>query len=86
MILVLLVGLYLIFFGKEEKIKIIKEQLKPKQITKENFKDILDKMKGDDKTVFETVIDSKGEIYQSKLVEKTGFTKVKISRILGLRK
>ncbi|MBW2992507.1 MarR family transcriptional regulator [Candidatus Woesearchaeota archaeon] len=85
MVLVLLVGLYLIFFGKEErivtKVKRIKEHVKPKKLSKEDFKDVLSKMNENDKKIFEAVIDS-GDIYQSKLAEKTGFTKVKVSRIL----
>ena len=90
MIIILLVGLYLIFFSREEKIitrietkiKKVKEQVKPKQLTKENYKQVMSKMEEDDKKVFEKVLDSQGSIMQSELVEKTGFTKVKISRIL----
>lgn len=88
MIFVVLIGIYLIFFGKEEKIvhvtkiKKIKEQLEPKNITKENYKKILDALEADEKSVFEKIIENKGTIFQSDLVEKTGFTKVKITRIL----
>jgi len=40
------------------------------------------KLEGDDKTVYELVKAENGMIFQSKLIEKTGFTKVKVSRVL----
>ncbi len=86
MILIFIIGLYLIFFGKEEriitKIKTVKEQVKTKKITKENYKDVMNQLNGDEKHVFERIIESSGTIFQSDLVEKTGFTKVKVTRIL----
>ncbi len=90
MIFVVLIGLYLIFFGQEErivtrtvtKVKKIHEQIEPKKITKENFQKVLDELEEDEKNVFEKIIESKGTIFQSDLVEKTGFTKVKVTRIL----
>ncbi len=89
MIFVILVGLYLIFFGKEEKvitkIRTIKPQVgqvEPKKITKENYKDVMKDFDADEKTVFEKIIESEGSIFQSDLVEKTGMPKVKVTRIL----
>lgn len=78
------VGLYLIFFGKEEKIvtKTIKEQIKPKQITKENYEKVMKELSADEKQVLEKIIEAQGTVFQSDLVDKTGFTKVKITRIL----
>jgi len=77
MVFIILIGLYLIFFGKEPK-----AQAESKKITKEEYKKILDSLEKDEKSVFEHLIDSQGTIFQSALVEKTGFTKVKITRIL----
>ena len=81
---VILVGLYLIFFGREQKIitKTVKEQVKPKKITKENFEKIMKTLNEDEKLVLEKIIDSEGTIFQSDLVDKSGFTKVKVTRIL----
>jgi len=86
MIFVIIIGLYLIFFGKEEKIitkvKTIKSQLEPKKVTKENYQKILNELNNDEKQVFDKIIEAEGTIFQSDLVEKTKFTKVKVTRIL----
>ena len=85
-IIVILVGIYLIFFGKEEviitKVKKVKEQIKPEKITKENYKKIMETLDEDEKKVLGEVINSEGTIFQSELVAKTAFTKVKVTRIL----
>jgi len=40
------------------------------------------KLDGDEKAVYQFIAAGNGMVFQSKLIEKTGFTKVKISRIL----
>lgn len=86
MVFVVLIGLYLIFFAKEEKIitrlKKVTQQIKPRKITKESYAKIISKMNPGHKKVFEKIIGSQGTIFQSKLVEKTGLGKVKVTRIL----
>jgi len=87
MVFVILVGIFLIFFAKEEKItetKIvkIKEQIKPKEVTKENYKKVMSDLADDEKIVLEKIIEAEGTMFQSDLVEKSGFTKVKVTRIL----
>jgi uncharacterized membrane protein len=86
MLFVVVIGLYLIFFSKEEKIvtkiKTIKSQFEPKKITKENYQKVMNSLGSDEKVVFEKVIESKGTIFQSDLVSKTNFPKVKVTRIL----
>lgn len=86
MVFILLIGLYLIFLGKEEKIvtkiKKVKHTVKPKKITKENYKKIIASLKKDEKSVFEKVIESQGTIFQSALVGKLSLSKVKVTRIL----
>ena len=86
MIFVVIIGLYLIFFGKEEKIitktKTIRPQIEPKKITKEYYQKILNKLNDDEKLVFDKIIESEGTIFQSDLVDKTKFTKVKVTRLL----
>lgn len=76
-VVVALIGVYLVFFGKDEKI--ITKVLKPK---KKNNSSILRKLKGDEKEVVKQVIASEGTIFQSELVDKLGFTKVKVTRLL----
>ncbi len=86
MAFVIIIGLYLIFFGKEEKVitkvKTVKQQIDPKKITKENYRKILNDLGKDEKVVFEKIIESKGSVFQSELVSGTGFNKVKVTRIL----
>lgn len=86
MIFIIVIALYLIFFGEEEKIvtkiKTIKQQIEPKKITKENYKKIMNDLTEQEKLVLEKIIDAEGTIFQSDLVEKTSLTKVKMTRIL----
>jgi len=86
MVFVILIGFYLIFFGKEEKIitkiKKVKPQVKQKKITKKDYKKVLNTLSDSEKVVFEKIIESEGTIFQSALIGETGFTKVKVTRIL----
>jgi uncharacterized membrane protein len=75
MVFIVAVGLYLVISGKEEKPGV-------KDITKDDYKDVLDKLEEGEKNVFEKIIESKGSIFQSELVEKTGMQKVKVTRVL----
>ncbi|MFH0868715.1 MAG: hypothetical protein V1839_00650 [archaeon] len=79
-----MIGLFFIFWKGEvpAAINIIKPQVEVKELKEENFADVLAKMDEGEKTVFRKVIESKGTIFQSDLVEKTSFTKVKVSRVL----
>lgn len=86
MMFIVAIALYLIFFGKEERIitriRTIRPQIEPKKITKEQYKKILNKLNDDERLVFDKIIESEGTIFQSDLVNKTNFTKVKVTRIL----
>jgi hypothetical protein len=78
----LLLGGYFIFLRKEEQIAGHKEIAQG--ITKDNPKaekkqfDFND----DENTVLAKIKEAEGTIFQSDLVEKTGFTKVKVTRLL----
>jgi len=86
MTFVVIIGLYLIFLGKEEKIitkiKTVKQQVEPKKITKENYQKIMGNLNSDEKLILGKVIESEGMIFQSDLVSKTKFAKAKVTRIL----
>ena len=89
MAFVVIIGLYLIFFGEEEKlitkikrIKPLAQQVEPNKITKENYKKVMGALDRDEKHVFEKIIESEGSIFQSDLVDKAKLNKVKITRIL----
>jgi len=86
MVFIVAIGLYLIFFGQEEKIvtkfKTFRPQFEPKKITKENYQKVMSDLSRDEKIVFQKVIESQGTIFQSELVDETKFAKVKVTRIL----
>ncbi|MEM2932889.1 MAG: MarR family transcriptional regulator [Candidatus Pacearchaeota archaeon] len=86
MIFIIIIALYLIFFGKEEKIitktRTIRPQIEPRKITKEHYQKILKSLSDDERAVLERIIESEGAIFQSDLVDKAGLSKVKITRIL----
>ncbi len=90
MIFIVLIGLYLVFFGEEEKIvtrvetkiKKVKEQINPKELSKENYTNALAKLNEEEAKVLETIIANEGSMMQSELVAKTNLSKVKITRIL----
>ncbi|MGV8171209.1 MAG: helix-turn-helix transcriptional regulator [Candidatus Woesearchaeota archaeon] len=91
MVFVVLVGLYLIFFARDDpqivkevhrEVKIVKEQVRPKKFDKAHFKDVLETLDKDARIVLEKVIANNGSIFQSQLVEDLGLSKVKTTRIL----
>ena len=83
MAVVIGIGLYLIFFSKEEIIvRRITERVDIKRPTKDAYGKVLKGLKSDEKLVLEKIIESEGSIFQSDLVEKTGLSKVKVSRIV----
>lgn len=71
MIFILTIGLYLIFFGDKG--------IKKKKI---DYTLVLKEMKEDERAVFEPIIKSGGLMFQSEIVKKTNYGKVKVSRIL----
>lgn len=86
MLFLVLVGLYMMFFGKEEKIitkvKTVKQQIEPQRITKDNYQKFMGELNSGERTVLEKIIEAQGTVFQSDLVDKTGFTKVKVTRVL----
>ncbi len=80
--IVLLIGLFFIFSKENEKIIIrrIKPEanLEPKKFNKQS----LENLNEDEKKIVNILLENKGSIFQSELIEKTGLNKVKITRIL----
>ena len=83
MIFVLLIGIYLIFFGQErvEIIKKIREKVKVAEKIR-NYDKILKTIPSEEKKLMNIIIDSQGAMFQSDLVETSGFDKVKVTRLL----
>jgi hypothetical protein len=86
MALILLIGLYLVFFGREErivtKVKRVNVKPKPGDVGAKDLSIIMKSLDSDQKKVLQPVLDNDGTIFQSEIVDKTGFTKVKVTRIL----
>ena len=82
--IVLVIGLFLIFSKESEKIVI--KKIKPHVISKLTPKKFdeksLEGLGEDEKKIMNLLLENKGSIFQSKLVEKTEFSKVKITRVL----
>ncbi len=81
MLFVLLIGLYLFFFGQDEKIikqiRIVRKEKSPVNVEKVK-KDLSE----EEKFIVDKIIEADGSILQAELVEKTNYSKVKITRIL----
>jgi uncharacterized membrane protein len=77
--LVAVIGLFLIFSREEEKIVVKKVKVKQEEKKMPIDYSKLDK---DEKVLIKIVEQEKGAVFQSTLVEKSGFSKVKVSRIL----
>ena len=78
---VIIIGIYLIFFGKEER-TLSKEETNNALIKKEAYDEIMKTLTDEEKKVLEGIIEANGTIFQSALTDKTSFNKVKVTRIL----
>jgi len=72
MMAVILVGAYLIFFTEDKK----------KSKNKIKYSELRKKLSEDENVVLSKIVEADGTIFQSDLVEKTDFNKVKITRLL----
>ena len=77
--LVLVIGLFLIF--SKEEVKIVTKTRKV-HVEKKRKKIDYSKLAKDEKVLVKLIEGADGTIFQSELVEKTEFSKVKVSRIL----
>ena len=86
MAFIVVIGIYLTFFGEEERIitriKRIRQQVEPKKITKKNYQKFMTTLDKDEKMIFGKIIENQGTVLQSDLVKNTRFGKVKVTRIL----
>ncbi|MAG20466.1 hypothetical protein CL618_03475 [archaeon] len=72
MVFIILIGLYLVFFGDRKK---------EVKIEKKDYRDIMKDFDEDYKKVFDEIVKEES-IFQSELVERTELNKVKVTRIL----
>jgi uncharacterized membrane protein len=80
--LVLVIGLFLVFSKENERVIIKKIRPYGKLDIKKFDRKGLDKLNNEEKKIMNLILENKGSIFQSGIVEKTGFNKVKITRIL----
>lgn len=81
--IIVIIGLILLF-SKEEK-QIVIKKIKEKSLDDIKLKDKEQNLKmldAEEKKMYQLLIDNKGTIFQGDLVEKSGFDKVKVTRIL----
>jgi hypothetical protein len=79
--LVAVIGLFLIF-SKEEKEIVVKKVREKIEVEKKAKPIDYSKLDKDEKIIMKAVEEAQGTIFQSDLVDKTGFSKVKVTRIL----
>jgi uncharacterized membrane protein len=79
--LVAVIGLFLIF-SKEEKEIVVKKVKIKETVPEKKVKVDYSKLDKDEKVVMRLVEENEGTIFQSDLVEKTDFSKVKVTRLL----
>ena len=89
-VVILLIGLYFVFFGGVNQIQNSKTGIKTesksskkaKKTTESVILEIPEDLNPDEKQVLTVVVEEDGTIFQSAIVEKTQLSKVKITRIL----
>lgn len=74
-IIIILAGLAFILFFKDN-------QKQTKKIDESEYQTILKSLKENERIILKTIIANSGNIFQSDLVQKTNYPKVKITRIL----
>jgi uncharacterized membrane protein len=81
MVFVLLIGIYLFFFGQDEKIiKQVKVVRKPEK--KIDYSIDKKELTDEERFIVDKLLESEGSMLQSEIVEKTNYSKVKVTRIL----
>jgi uncharacterized membrane protein len=70
------IGIFLIFFENKQNKKTEAYNIS------EGKKEIIKNLDEDEKTVINKIMEENGATFQSKLINKNGFSKVKITRIL----
>ncbi|MEM7816226.1 MAG: MarR family transcriptional regulator, partial [Candidatus Aenigmatarchaeota archaeon] len=67
-------GIFLVYKSRQSKKFVLTKR--------ENIEKTLKELDGDEKKIYELISNSDGVIFQSDIVEKTQFSKVKVTRIL----
>ena len=70
---IFIIGIFLIFYGGKPETK---------EVDKNKWDGNLKTLSGDERIVYEKIVESDGMMFQSAIVEKTEFPKAKVTRIL----
>lgn len=76
---IILIGLYLIFFG-QERFEVIKKVKVPVEVRRKPID--YSKLDKEERVLVKALENAEGTMFQSDLVENSGFDKVKVTRIL----
>jgi DNA-binding MarR family transcriptional regulator len=82
MALLFIVGLFMIFFMKDEQTTIIKHENVKNELTPEEKKEKLNNLDEEERKIMDIILRENGSKYQSDLIKETNLTKVKVTRIL----
>jgi uncharacterized membrane protein len=85
MLVIIGIGVYLVFFGKEVEIveKTVRKTVKVREEKpKKDYSGIMKELDADERQVLQKVISSEGTVFQSHLVEELNLPKAKVTRIL----
>lgn len=77
---ILLVGLYFVVFGERQQQK--REAAEARKFSTEKYEALKKDLSKEENLVMEKLVAGDGTIFQSTLVEQTGLTKVKVTRLL----
>ena len=81
--LLVLIGIVIAFFMKDEHTTIIhNNHEKKKELTEEEKKEKLESLDEEEKRVMNVILREDGSVYQSDIIKETGLGKVKVSRLL----
>ncbi|MBU7017717.1 MAG: MarR family transcriptional regulator [Theionarchaea archaeon] len=80
MAFVIIIGFYLVFFGKETVATSVTHEEWEK--IEKNYERTMKNLGDEEKLILEKIIEAQGAIFQSDLVNKLDFSKVKVTRIL----
>jgi uncharacterized membrane protein len=77
-VFILIIGFYLVIFSRDGA----KDVKTANGVKREDFENVLKKLPEEERLILQKIIEHEGSVHQSKLVEMTGYSKVKVTRVL----
>ena len=89
MLFIVMIGLYFVFLNKDEITSAKQKnnesgnaENKVKKFDREDYQDVMKELTEEEQTILNKILEAEGTIFQSELVDVSGFPKVKVTRIL----